>query len=135
MELISLSGRRKKYRNVHKYRIDWDGGTRSKFQSKVKGFLKPFWKLHVVFEEFPIIGTRMTLDLYNANKRVAIEVQGRQHQEFVKHFHGDLLNFGHQLRRDAEKERFCELNNIALISIFDEKEISKEFFESLGVYL
>lgn len=135
MELISLSGKRKKYRNLNKYRINWDSGTRSKFQSKVKAFLKPFWKLHVVFEEFPIIGTRMTLDLYNANKRIAIEVQGRQHQQFVKHFHGDLLNFGHQLGRDRDKERFCQMNKITLVEIFDEKEINEEFFKSVGIIL
>lgn len=135
MELLSLSGKKKRYKNLRKYMIEWSGGTRSKFQSKVKSFLEPYWKHHVVFEEFPIIGTRMTLDLYNANKKVAIEVQGRQHQQFVKHFHGDLLNYGHQLRRDGEKERFCEMNKIILVPIFSEEEINKEFFESFGIYL
>lgn len=115
--------------------IDWEKHSRSKFQTNVKNFLKKYWFQNVVFEEMPIVGTRMSLDLYNANKRIAIEVQGRQHQSFVKHFHGNLLNFKYQLDRDQKKESFCSRNDITLVTIFDKDIISTKLFEEQGVTL
>lgn len=134
-KFISLTGKIKNCRNAQKYITDWDEPSRSKFQTKVKEFLRDFWKLNVVFEEFPIVGTRMTLDFYNANKKIAVEVQGRQHQSFVKHFHGNLLNFKYQLDRDQKKESFCSRNGITLVTIFDKDVISTKLFEEQGVIL
>ena len=71
----------------------------------------------------------------NKNKKIAIEVQGRQHTGFVKFFHENRMNFLHQLNRDKKKERFCELNKITLVTIFENDTINKELFESQGVTL
>ena len=38
-------------------------------------------------------------------------------------------------KRDVKKIEFCELNQIQLIEIFPNDELSKEYFENLGVYL
>ena len=135
MNFISLSGKLRPLKNINRYTIDWDKPSRSKFQTNVKNFLKKYWFQNVVFEEMPIVGTRMSLDLYNANKRIAIEVQGRQHQSFVKHFHGNLLNFKYQLDRDQKKESFCSRNDITLVTIFDKDIISTKLFEEQGVTL
>lgn len=135
MNFISLSGKLRPLKNINRYMIDWEKPSRSKFQTNVKNFLKKYWFQNVVFEEMPIVGTRMSLDLYNANKRIAIEVQGRQHQSFVKHFHGNLLNFKYQLDRDQKKESFCSRNDITLITIFDKDVISTKLFEEQGVIL
>ncbi len=135
MNFISLSGKLRPLKNINRYMIDWEKHSRSKFQTNVKNFLKKYWFQNVVFEEMPIVGTRMSLDLYNANKRIAIEVQGRQHQSFVKHFHGNLLNFKYQLDRDQKKESFCSRNDITLVTIFDKDIISTKLFEEQGVTL
>lgn len=135
MNFISLSGKLRPLKNINRYMIDWENPSRSKFQTNVKNFLKKYWFQNVVFEEMPIVGTRMSLDLYNANKRIAIEVQGRQHQSFVKHFHGNLLNFKYQLDRDQKKESFCSRNDITLVTIFDKDIISTKLFEEQGVTL
>ncbi len=87
MELITLNKSKKRYKNIKKYLINWESSSRSKFQTRVKNFLEKFWDQDVIFEEFPVIGTRLSLDFYNANKKVAIEVQGRQHTKYVKFFH------------------------------------------------
>lgn len=97
--------------------------------------MRQYWKSDVVFEEFPIIGTRLTLDLYNANKKIAIEVQGRQHTGFVKFFHGHRMNFLHQLKRDQTKEKFCEINGIKLLTVYEKDEVSESLFLSQGVNL
>jgi very-short-patch-repair endonuclease len=135
MEFLTLNNKKKRCKNLKNYLIDWDSSSRSKLQKKVKDFLYKYWSRSIVFEEFPVVGTRLSLDFYNANKKIAIEVQGRQHTGFVKFFHENRMNFLHQLNRDKKKERFCELNEITLVTIFENDTINKDLFESQGVIL
>lgn len=135
MEFLTLNNKKKRCKNLKKYLIDWDAVSRSKLQKRVKDFVHKYWSNNIVFEEFPIVGTRLTLDFYNANKKVAIEVQGRQHQKYIKFFHADRINFLHQLKRDRKKELFCKKNGIILVTIFEKEEISTSLFESQGVIL
>ncbi len=136
MKFKTLSGKTRTISNAKKYRIDWTGSSKSKIQKRVKVYLENYWKNHIVFEEFPVAGTRLSLDFYNANKKVAIEVQGKQHTRHVPFFHGqNKYNFVNQLRRDQDKASFCELNNITLIEIYEEDELNEKFFISKGVTL
>jgi hypothetical protein len=135
MEFLSLNNKKRRCKNAQKYLIDWSGKSRSKFQIDVKHFLQTFWENNIVFEEFPIVGTRLTLDFYNANKKIAVEVQGRQHTKYIEFFHQNKINFLHQLKRDQVKERFCELNKITLVTIYENDIINKYLFESQGVIL
>ena len=100
--------------------IDWEKVSRSQLQTKVKIFLKVFWDGDVVFEEFPVVGSRLTLDFYNATKNIAIEVQGKQHTKYNKFFHrGNKTNYLNQLKRDEEKLSFCEANDIKLLEVHE----------------
>jgi len=135
MEFLSLNNKKKRCKNVRQYLIDWNKASRSNFQFEVKKFLEKFWTGNVVFEEFPIVGTRLTLDFYNANKKIAIEVQGRQHTKYIEFFHQNKINFLNQLKRDQQKERFCELNDIKLLTVFPNDKITIGLFESQGVIL
>ena len=87
MEFKTIHGGVKRVKNVKKRIIDWSSPSKSKRQREVKKFLKKYWQNHVVFEEFPVAGTRLCIDFYNANKRIAIEVQGSQHTKYNKFFH------------------------------------------------
>ena len=111
------------------------GKSRSKYQRSIKKFLKEFWINQVIFEEFPIAGTRMTFDFYNANKKIAIEAQGAQHTKFVPFFHRSRHDFASQIKRDEKKLQFCKLNSIKLIEIYPEDKVTKSFFISHGVFL
>jgi len=135
MEFLTLNNKKRRCKDINKKLISWDGGSRSKFQQKVKLFLKKYWSNNIVFEELPIVGTRLSLDFYNANKKVAIEVQGRQHTVFIEFFHQNRMNFLHQLQRDKAKEKFCELNSIKLVTIYEKDTIDAALFESQGVIL
>jgi hypothetical protein len=84
-----------------------------------------------VYEEFPVAGTLLSLDFYNRTKNIAIEVQGGQHQKFNKHFHKVRANFILQVKRDIHKRDFCESNNITLLEILPEDEISDLFIAQL----
>ena len=135
MEFLSLSNKKRRCKNARNYLINWSADSRSKFQTEAKKFLRNYWQHNIVFEEFPIVGTRLTLDFYNANKRIAIEVQGGQHTKYVKFFHSDRINFLDQLKRDQNKEKFCEINKIKLVTIFEDDIINAHLFESQGVIL
>ena len=56
------------YKNVKSKLIDWDGKSRSKVQRQVKKFLKDYWSKCIVYEEFPVYGSRMSVDILNATK-------------------------------------------------------------------
>jgi hypothetical protein len=136
MRFNTLTGATRTVKKVKNYLIDWDGKSRSKIQFNTKQFLKKHWLKHVVFEEFPVAGTRLSLDFYNANKKIAIEVQGRQHTKYVPFFHGNnKINYINQLKRDQDKFKFCELNDIKLVEIYEGEEASEKLFESFGVIL
>lgn len=80
----------------------------------------------------PVIGTRLTIDFYNANKKIALEVDGQQHYKYVPHFHGGSRSkFLGQLQRDEKKELFCEINNIKLVRILQSDILSKSLLKEL----
>lgn len=134
MRFLNLRGRQVKLKNSHSYIVDWDSPCRSKFQKDVKDLLRPHWLCEFVFEEFPVIGTRLKIDFYNASRRIALETDGKQHYSYSKFFHGnDRQKFIDQLKRDETKEQWCELNNIELIRITYEDKINKSFLQQIGV--
>lgn len=135
MTFLDLKGRERKLKNARRSIIDWHKSTRSKFQDATKRFLYPFWKDDQVFEELRIVGTLMRFDIYNHSKKIVIETAGRQHSQFVKHFHRTRNKFLGQVKRDLLKHDFCELNGITLIEIASEKELTYEYFLSQGVEL
>ena len=130
MRLYNINGRLQK-KSVSKYLINWNKKSRSKVQFKTKKFLEPFWKGHIVYEEFPVYGSRMTVDILNATKKLAVEVQGKQHGEFNKFFHSNSrLKYLEGIKRDIKKAEWLENNGFILLEI-EENEVdslSLEFF-------
>lgn len=111
------------YKNLFKYRINWDGKSLSKFQQKVKQFFKVYWKNDVCYEEMPLAGTRLRLDLFNATRHIGVEIHGAQHGKYNPFFHGENRNnFLDQIHRDLKKNEWCEINGFQLIEIFAEEE-------------
>ena len=136
MEFKTIYGGIKRIKNVKKRIIDWGAPSKSKRQREVKKFLKKYWQNHVVFEEFPVAGTRLSIDFYNANKKIAVEVQGSQHTRYNRFFHGEHKNnYLEQLKRDEMKFKFCELNDIRLIEIYDGDIINLSLFKKFDVSL
>lgn len=135
MIFLDLKGR-KKSKSLTKYLVDWNGGTRSKGQTALKRFLYRYWSGDIVCEEFPLVSTRMTFDIINLSKKIAVEFDGKMHHEYVPHFHGSRVSkFLAQIKRDLKKEDWCELNGYILVRVNSEKELNHEFFASRGVNL
>ena len=121
MRLYNVRGRLQS-KNVNKYLIDWDAKCKSKIQKKVKDFFKTYWENHVVYEEFPVFGTRLKVDLLNATKRIAVEVQGQQHTSYSKFFHGSRTGYWKSIKRQilmsGKIKKIKRLQNLNKISIF-----------------
>ena len=76
----------------------------------------------------------MTIDFYNANKKLAIEVDGNQHYKYNKFFHSNSRqNFLSQLQRDEKKEYFCEINKIRLVRILEKDTLNEDLLNKLDV--
>lgn len=117
MKFKKLSGRETNV-NISKYSIDWKDDSLSKFQWNVKQFLYPHWRAHIVLEEFRLPGCQLRLDFFNITRWIGIECDGGQHTD-PKHYYnkGSAAKYLAQVKRDAEKDKWCEANNILLIRI------------------
>jgi very-short-patch-repair endonuclease len=134
MIFLTTTGRQHKIKNSTKYLINWDKACRSKIQKKIKDLLYKHWAADIVFEELPVAGTRMTLDFYNASRKIAVEVDGNQHYKFNKFFHSNSRQkFLAQLQRDDKKEYFCEINNIKLARVLESDKLSEELLKGLDI--
>jgi hypothetical protein len=118
MKFKSISGKNVN-KSIGKYLVDWDKPCKSKVQTSVKNFFFPFWKSHIVVEEFPVVGTRMRCDLINFTKKIAVETHGLQHDRFVKHFHKTRTGFKKSVKRDISKYSWLEQNGFKVIEIFE----------------
>src|SRR3954469_19550716 len=135
MRLKNINGRLVT-KSVEKYSIKWSGKSRSKLQYKVKQFFKTYWENHVVYEEFPVFGTLLKVDFINATKRISVEVNGKQHEDFNKFFHDNRIGFLNSLTRDSRKYDWLKLNNFKIIEINEDEvdKLCREFFvEKFGM--
>lgn len=68
-------------------------------------------------------GGFLELDFYLPEIKIAIEVQGKQHYEYVPYFHGNYDGFLAQLKRDQIKRDTCAIEGIRLIEIDNEQDL------------
>lgn len=71
-------------------------------------------------------GQKLFFDFYIRELGVYVEVQGRQHTQFVKHFHGDKEAFRAQKMRDNLKIQYVEEQEKCLVRFYYDEEITKE---------
>ena len=103
--------------------------SRSNIQKEIGCLLKKRFPLCTILEEWPIPGkTGMVFDFVILPEKIVVEVQGEQHNKFVKHFHGDLEGFKRHKQRDQNKRDWCNINRFTLIEI----EKSEEFNDLFG---
>jgi hypothetical protein len=131
MRLLNVNGKLVN-KNVRRYSIDWEAKSRSKLQFKFKSFFYPYWKNHIVYEEFPVYGTMLKVDILNATKKIAIEIQGNQHESFNEFFHDNSrLKYLQSIKRDVKKEKWLEMNEFKFLELYeaDLKKLSPQYIE------
>ena len=69
---------------------------------------------------------KLFFDFFVPEINVFFEIQGRQHTEFVKHFHGDKSKFLGQKNRDVLKLEYVQLNDLYLVYLNYDETLSKE---------
>ena len=73
-------------------------------------------------------GQKLFFDIFIKDLGVLIEIQGRQHFEFVKHFHGSRSGFFEQKKRDNLKLEYVEENErLCLVRFNYNEKLSKKF--------
>ena len=84
-----------------------------------KLFDKPFESCRPDFLKNPVTGSNLEIDGYNEELKLGMEVQGKQHSEFVPYFHrkGGAKEFEYQVKKDDYKAKKCKLEGIDLICI------------------
>jgi len=97
-----------------------DTRAKSSLHERARELLKSKYPTMQFIEEVKIPvrwGTTLYLDFYCPLKKVAYEVHGEQHYKMIPHFHSNVQGFIKQKKRDGEKERWCELNDITLVKL------------------
>lgn len=129
MKFKTLDGRVKEV-NVTRLLIDWDGDFGSNFEAEFADWIYPYWKRDVVVTQLKVAGSKLSIDFFNVSKRIAVEVQGRQHQEYVPFLSGSRSGFLNQIKYDLLKQKWCEMNAIKLVEILPEDmPLTKSFFK------
>lgn len=99
---------------------------KSKLHESARDVIKSVYPNDTILQEVPIYGCGklpLYLDFYLPLRAVCIEVMGKQHYQWIPHFHKTKAEFLKAVVRDKKKEEFCELNCIKLVVFrFDEDE-------------
>lgn len=113
----------------NKYKLDWDKPAASKIAQQVQDFLKKNAYNYIWFSEYRIPCTKLKIDYLCPNLKIAIEVHGSQHENYVEFFHKNRSGYLAHIKRDIKKEKFLEENGYIVIIIYEKDlPLSREFF-------
>jgi hypothetical protein len=126
MKFIGVDG---KTHNVNiaanSYPMRSEGASKSSIQFQCGQLLRRAYPYSVILEEFPVPGSRLYVDFFMPELRVAFEIHGKQHDKFTAHFHGNIKGFNKSRVRDNDKAQWCLANDIKLYEIRSEEEMRK----------
>jgi hypothetical protein len=101
-----------------------DRSARSKLHLEARKLIHEVFSPMVILEEVPIPikrGITLYLDFFLPLRRIAIEVNGKQHGVFTPFYHQTVADFKRSKHNDQLKREWCELNGITLIEFnYDE---------------
>lgn len=116
MKVIDFDGREHNLKLAGKNPLNNDIRPKSALHLKVRQLLKKAYTFSPLYEEVHLpIG--LYLDFFIPSKRLAVECDGNQHDEFTPFFHRTPAGFANAKARDARKDEFCQINNIRLVRL------------------
>lgn len=104
--------------------VKTEDSCRSKLQFLTGQTLRQKYPFDTILEDFYVDGENFYLDFFIPGKKLAVEVQGIQHQEYTPFFHKNQAGFKEHIERDQRKLHFCKINRIKLKYVFEEKDLS-----------
>jgi hypothetical protein len=118
MRVVGLNGRSYPFPPTGYMPTDDDKRKRSSLHIRAREILRRLYPMDRVLEEVPLPGSnKLTADFYLPDRKILVECHGRQHYEFVKHFHGTKLRFIKARANDSRKVEWCEINDIKYIEL------------------
>ena len=106
--------------------------SRSGLHLKARQLLNELFPYDKIYEDVTLPGSNRqtrnsTLygDFYIPIRSIMIEVQGNQHNEYVKFFHKTKHNFYKSLQRDKDKAEWCNINGITLIKLNHDQTVDQ----------
>jgi len=98
----------------------------SKQSDMIYELLKQAFPYSIVKKEYYVKynGQRLFFDFYVKDFNLVFEIQGRQHSEYVSHFHGDRHGFLETKRRDNLKVCYCQEKELDLVIINYDEDIN-----------
>jgi len=102
--------------------------SRSNLQKLVGEKLEQLYPRDTILEDFTIPDSRLSVDFFLPKRDLVIEVQGRQHDEYIPHFHGEKTTagtYGTQISNDRQKAAWADMNNFKLVEIRTEADLEQ----------
>lgn len=114
MKLLTLKGKIIDFDDKQsKHPMRSKEGCKSNLQFECGQLLKQKFMFDVILEE-AYLPDGFYLDFFIPMRKMAFEIHGRQHDEYVAHFHGSKKNFTKSQDRDSRKALWCRMNQIDL---------------------
>lgn len=91
---------------------------------KARELLPKVFPTDLILEEVPLPNSQLKLDFFLPNRKLAVEVDGKQHDQRVGFFHKTPRDFYHAQANDRKKDVWCELNHIKIVRLkYDEENL------------
>ena len=124
MKALGFDGRERRW-NLSKGVVSGDDTRpRSNLHILARKILRSEFPYDRILEEVSLPGSHkpsrkstLFVDFLIPSASLAVEVHGRQHFEFVAHFHGNMQGFRKSKARDRDKSNWLGTNSINLITL------------------
>ena len=93
---------------------------KSSYHLKARTLITGLFPTLQILEEVPIPLRRsetLFLDFYLPLKKLCLEIHGEQHYKLIPFYHSNMLGFLKAKKKDAEKQEWCQINNIQYIEL------------------
>lgn len=103
--------------------VDRPKGSCSKNHEKARDLLKSIYPFDTIFEEITLSGSKtpknglLYADFFIPKRKLIVEVQGEQHEQFNSFFYSNKLDFVKAKTRDKAKKEWCQINNFKLVEL------------------
>ena len=114
VDIVGLNGK------TYSLKLNLDKRTGSSGHELARKLIALNLPSETVYEEVTLPGTgkpSLRADFFLPKIGFLIEIHGRQHYEYVPHFHKNKHGFLASKKRDLTKRQWCELNNIMYVEL------------------
>lgn len=125
MKFTDINGKEHTFELRSQFGVKRKADARSISQWKLGRLVCRIYGRNNVFEDYPLPGCgNLSWDFWVPHQDIAFEFHGRQHDEFVAHFHGSMAGFRKQQVADGRKQKIADYNHVTLVVVregdFDE---------------